>query len=255
MQTRIISGVIALIAFIAVLFLGPVAVRVALTLLAILGIYEMKRTIGTNFNLDFIVTALVVALTFFTILDQALAILFLYFLFCLIMSMIQKSRDIRLFLGNAFSVAYVTIPLFLLMRAIVYTPVPLGYLLIFLIAWGTDTIAYFSGSYFGSRLMAPVTSPKKTWEGAIGGTLGALILSLLFGIIFLDGVNILGLIVFSIVGSIVSQFGDLAISHLKRSAGIKDSGVFLPGHGGVLDRFDSVLAVTVVYYLFVLWVF
>ena len=99
MQTRIISGVIALIAFIAVLFLGPVAVRVALTLLAILGIYEMKRTIGTNFNLDFIVTALVVALTFFTILDQALAILFLYFLFCLIMSMIQKSRDIRLFLG------------------------------------------------------------------------------------------------------------------------------------------------------------
>lgn len=237
------------------LFLGGVAVRVALTLITLLGIYELKRAIGTNFNLDFIVTALVVALTFFTILDQAIAIVFLYLLFCLIMSMIQKGIDIRLFLGNAFSVVYVTLPMFLLMRSIVYTPVKLGYILIFLVAWGTDTIAYFAGSYFGQRKLAPITSPKKTWEGAIGGTLGAIILSSLFGIIFLDGVSLLGLIVFSLVGSIVSQLGDLALSHVKRSAGIKDSGTFLPGHGGVLDRFDSVFAVTMVYYLFVLWIY
>lgn len=255
MQTRIISGVVALIAFIVVLFLGPVAIRVALTLLALLGIYELKRMVGNNFNLDFIATALVVALAFFTVLDQAWALLFLYFLFCLIMSMIQKGVDYRLFLGNAFSTAYVAGPMFLLMRAILFSPVKYAYLLIFIIAWGSDTIAYFAGSYFGQRPMAPITSPKKTWEGAIGGTIGALILSLLIGLLLLDGVNLLALVVFSIVGSIVAQLGDLAISHLKRAVQIKDSGVFLPGHGGLLDRFDSVFAVTAVYYLFVLWLF
>jgi len=254
-QTRIISGVLALIAFIAVLYLGPVAIRVALTLLTLLGIYEMKRMIGNNFNLDFIVTALIVALTFFTVLDQALALLFLYFVFSLLMSMLQKGVDYRGFVGNVFSTAYVGIPMFLLMRAILFTPVPYAYLLIFIIAWGTDTIAYFAGSYFGSRPMAPITSPKKTWEGAIGGTIGALLIALLVGVILIDGINLLALVVFSIVGSIVAQLGDLAISHLKRTTEIKDSGVFLPGHGGLLDRFDSVFAVTAVYYLFVLWLF
>lgn len=255
MQTRIISGVVALIAFVVVLFLGPVAIRVAMTFLTLLGIYEMKRMVGNNFNLDLIATALVIGLTFFTVLDQALALLFLYLLFCLIMSMIQKGVDYRLFLGNAFSTVYVSVPMFLLMRAILFSPVKLSYLLIFLVAWGTDTVAYFAGSFFGQRPMAPITSPKKTWEGAIGGTLGALVLSLLFGVIFLKGINILALMVFAVVGSIVSQLGDLGVSHLKRAAGVKDSGVFLPGHGGLLDRFDSVFAVTAVYYLFILWLF
>jgi phosphatidate cytidylyltransferase len=255
MQTRIISAIVALIAFIVVLFLGPVAIRVALIFLTLLGIYELKRMIGNNFNLDFIATALVVALAFFTVLDQALALIFLYLLFCLIMSMIQKGVDFRGFIGNAFSTAYVAIPMFLLMRAILFSPVNLAYLLIFIIAWGTDTIAYFAGSFFGQRPLAPITSPKKTWEGAIGGTIGALILSLIFGLLVLDGVDLIALVVFSIVGSIVSQLGDVAISHLKRATGIKDSGVFLPGHGGLLDRFDSLFAVTAVYYLFILWLF
>jgi len=119
--------------------------------------------------------------------------------------------------------------------------------------FASDTMAYFVGRAWGRRQLAPRISPYKTWEGTIGGMVGAVIVSLLFvlptpfSLPFSSGQAILlGLLV-----SIFGQFGDLAKSLLKRSAGVKDSGNLLPGHGGVLDRTDSVVfAGVVVYYAF-----
>ncbi|MBR3599207.1 MAG: phosphatidate cytidylyltransferase, partial [Lachnospiraceae bacterium] len=122
--------------------------------------------------------------------------------------------------------------------------------LIFLTAFGTDIMAYFSGYAFGKHKLCPKISPKKTIEGSIGGILGSVILCGLFGYIVMPRLLVHCLII-GILGGVVSQFGDLTASIFKRKMGIKDYGNLIPGHGGILDRFDSVLftAPMVYYYI------
>lgn len=124
--------------------------------------------------------------------------------------------------------------------------------LVVLTAFGTDIMAYFSGFLFGKHKLCPKISPKKTIEGSIGGTLGSVILSGLFGYFFAPEILVHCLII-GVLGGIVSQFGDLTASIFKRKMGIKDYGNLIPGHGGILDRFDSVLFTgPMVYYYIVL---
>ncbi len=112
--------------------------------------------------------------------------------------------------------------------------------LIFIIAWSTDTFAYFAGLLFGKHKLAPIISPKKTIEGAIGGIVGCAVSTFIFSTIFIPEMANIS-ILFGIVGSMISQMGDLNASMIKRSNGIKDFGHIIPGHGGILDRFDSIL--------------
>ena len=125
--------------------------------------------------------------------------------------------------------------------------------LIFICSWGSDTSAYCVGLTIGKRKLAPVLSPKKSVEGAIGGVIGAALLSVLYGVAInhFAGAHV-SVIHFGIVGAVgsgVSQIGDLAASAVKRSHGIKDFGKLIPGHGGVLDRFDSVIFTAPIIYL------
>ena len=113
--------------------------------------------------------------------------------------------------------------------------------LIFIIAFMTDTFAYFAGYLFGKHKLIPEVSPKKTIEGSIGGILGSTICCLIFGYIF--KLDIVMMIVIGSIGSIIAQIGDLFASSIKRYVGIKDYGNLIPGHGGILDRFDSVILV------------
>jgi len=139
--------------------------------------------------------------------------------------------------------------------------------LIFISAWACDTCALFAGKFFGKRKLAPTLSPKKTVEGAIGGTLGACVIAGLFAYIastqFSDtfgGIGALAtemnLILMSAViggiGAIFAQMGDLTASAIKRYTGIKDYGKLIPGHGGILDRFDSVIFTAPIVYA-VVW--
>lgn len=116
--------------------------------------------------------------------------------------------------------------------------------------WSTDTFAYFVGMNFGKRKLAPVLSPNKSVEGAVGGVLGSVIASILIGYLNpqmpISGYAIVG----TLIGTI-GQIGDLAESALKRMAGVKDSGNIIPGHGGILDRFDSLLLTAPVAYYFI----
>jgi phosphatidate cytidylyltransferase len=116
-------------------------------------------------------------------------------------------------------------------------------LLLLLIVWAADTGAYFSGKTFGKRKLAPSISPGKTWEGLLGGLLTAPLVALL-AVHFMPiaSINPIWIILLSLVTGLVSVGGDLLISLHKRTSGFKDSGKLLPGHGGVLDRLDSLLA-------------
>ena len=116
-------------------------------------------------------------------------------------------------------------------------------LLAFLIAWGNDTFAYFVGVTLGRNKIWPRLSPKKTWEGTIAGWLGATLVSVL--VVYFSPLEapLWAAIVMGFVGGILAFFGDLSISMIKRQTGVKDSGYFFPGHGGMLDRLDSMLFV------------
>jgi len=128
-------------------------------------------------------------------------------------------------------------------------------LMVFVLTWAVDTGAYFSGRLFGNKKLAPSISPNKTWAGAIGGTLVTMLMAAaLYFTIAPDGIfvgGVIGAIILGFLIAISGQFGDLLASLLKRSANVKDSGNLLPGHGGVLDRFDSILltAPVAVYFL------
>lgn len=122
----------------------------------------------------------------------------------------------------------------------------------FLLTWAVDSGAYFCGLFFGRRHPWPYLSPRKTWAGAIGGVLGSLFVAVIIGPALLAGLNYSLLGMLAILVAVAGQAGDLIESGLKRLAGVKDSGWLLPGHGGILDRFDSLLLVApVVYYYLV----
>ncbi|AFM01396.1 MULTISPECIES: phosphatidate cytidylyltransferase [Desulfitobacterium] len=126
-------------------------------------------------------------------------------------------------------------------------------ILTFILVWATDTFAYLIGRVMGKRLLAPHVSPKKTIEGSLGG----LVFCILSGILawkIIGGAPFIAYIVLSIVVAVSAQIGDLFESALKRSANIKDSGKVIPGHGGILDRFDSLLFVIPIMYYWALFV-
>ena len=125
--------------------------------------------------------------------------------------------------------------------------------LVFLCSWGCDTCAYCAGVTLGKHKLAPVLSPKKSIEGAIGGVLGAALLGAIYAVAinrFAPGTDA-GVFAYALIcgiGGIISQVGDLAASAIKRNHDIKDYGKLIPGHGGILDRFDSVIFTAPVIY-------
>lgn len=160
--------------------------------------------------------------------EQVLSLFFGFFYTGLMISYIYQVRQLP---GGAFSVW-----------------------LIFIAAWGSDTCAYCVGMLIGKHKAFPVLSPKKTWEGCIGGVLGAALVAVLYCLAMNHWFNQeFSLLQFAVVcgcGAVISQIGDLAASAMKRNNEIKDYGKLIPGHGGVIDRFDSVIFVApIVYYL------
>jgi phosphatidate cytidylyltransferase len=130
-------------------------------------------------------------------------------------------------------------------------------LLVLAVAWMADTGAYFCGKFFGKNKLCPNVSPKKTVEGFFGGIIVSIISVLLIAMIFNNfifhekqKINYLLITIFGLIGSLISAFGDLCFSIIKRNFHVKDFGNAIPGHGGILDRFDSVIFVAPYAYLF-----
>ena len=237
----------------------------ALGLLAAIAAWEMLRAIGLHKKLCVLLPSCALAFVlpffthqhFFSANDQktyiqiiALAI-FAYLLYLAFVSVATKGsigfRNIAAcFMCVTYStVAFTSLGLLRYMTNGVYI-----FELVFVGAWVCDSFAYFTGMLFGKHKLIPELSPKKTVEGAIGGTVFAVIAFLLYGFI-IESVssleaNYLALAICGLVLAVVAQIGDLFASLIKRESGIKDYSRILPGHGGIMDRFDSVLAITTV---------
>ncbi len=112
---------------------------------------------------------------------------------------------------------------------------------VFLLVWAADTLAYYVGRSWGRRPLFPAVSPKKTWEGLIGGVTGAVLVAVLLKMLVLQEIPWALWGVFAVIAGLLAPLGDLAESRMKRSVGVKDSGSLLPGHGGMLDRVDALI--------------
>ena len=123
--------------------------------------------------------------------------------------------------------------------------IPLSLLIM---VWTIDTFAFMFGKTFGKRPLAPAISPKKTWEGAYGGFGGAVLAMVIMKLTMLPFLSWVDVFVLATIGGVAGQVGDLVQSRLKRICNVKDSGRFLPGHGGILDRIDGLILVVPLYY-------
>lgn len=255
LKTRVISGAILFVALIIVVLLGAWTLRSALAAVSVLMVIELFRAVRLR-NMLVVPAALFAAALAMDIIPARLfgTILCLYVI--LIMTMYLCMHNSLHIHHAAMAVLF---PLFVGMFLGCITKIRMltageyWVWLVFVGAWVSDVFAYFTGCYFGKTKLLEAVSPKKTVEGAVGGVLGAGIGFLLFSIFF--GANIgyvhpVGLFVCGIFAAASGQVGDLVASAIKRQYGIKDYGKIMPGHGGAMDRFDSVLFVAPVMYLY-----
>ncbi len=249
MRTRIISALVGTVVLLAVLFCPWVWVfGLVVAVAAGLATYELLNNTGIVKSKWMIwgsvifaaLETLLMSFAFYVRLRWTTLLIAVYGLFALVLFLIFRKS----FVWKGFGLTlYATIGFgavgCLRMVGLVYVLLPL------VIAWMSDTGAYFTGVCFGKHKMAPVISPKKTWEGFFGGWVISIGLTVLYGVIcnavMGSMFNLLLLAVTALVLAPLSVVGDLLASMVKRRTGIKDYGNIMPGHGGVMDRFDSVV--------------
>ena len=273
MLTRIFSGTIALAILIVLLLLPPYVLALTVLAASVIGLYEyshaMKRiNVRVDLPVSFIAALAIVGKAYGSTLPEkvfpnlttntnlnALAYIIIVYLFCRIIFQHQRFR-IEDMAYTLFGILYIP---FLLSFAVTTRNLEGGFMYIWLIIIGstvTDMFAYFIGVAFGKTKIVPQISPKKTVEGSIGGALGCMLVMILFSVLVINRFSATAIPVyhFAILGLLcgtVSQLGDWAASALKRTTGIKDFGKLIPGHGGIMDRVDSILFVSPLVYIYV----
>ena len=261
MKKRVIFGVVGLIFVLLALYrFPPIVLEAALAALSALATYELLGS--TRLVRDRVMLALAVlySLTYaFSLSTMAKAqpysamlshILLTVFLLALFARLLQKHATVGAQEAACAAFGGICLPYLLLSLIRIFQIPEIGPFLVLLplvAAWGSDTCALFAGILFGKHKLAPVVSPKKTVEGAVGGVVGATVIMLAVVAVFnrFTPVDIpfFAAAVLGAVGAVIGQLGDLTFSVIKRQTGIKDYGHIFPGHGGVLDRFDSVIFV------------
>lgn len=245
---RLSSAVIGLLLLIFIIAKGGYLLYFSLYIVSIIGLREFYKAIeNVKATPCYLVgylgtTGILLSFIFPNInLDLIFTIIILILLIIMVVHKGYSLKDISLTL---FGIIYIPFLLF----HIGYLDNTIFLYLIFIIAFGTDTFAYIIGNLFGKNKLSPTISPNKTIEGFIGGILGSVVLVVLYSMYF-KITPLWSMILLSILTSILSQLGDLAASKIKRITKIKDFGNIMPGHGGVLDRFDSIIfAAPIIYY-------
>jgi phosphatidate cytidylyltransferase len=257
MKQRVITAVIALLALMLVLFVVPPSVaQIVITAVILAGAWEWSAFFGTNGNgvrIGYVtgIGVLLAAVTFAPGVDASL-------LFKASMLWWFIALAWIFFYPTAISVAVkwlvgaiVLVPLYLAL-VMLYQAGPPVLLFALLVVWVADCGAFFAGKTMGRVKLAPSISPGKTWEGVIGGLIAVGLLTLVRSVWVETDLRVF--VPFCLAIACLSVIGDLTISMFKRNAGVKDSGTLFPGHGGVLDRIDSVAAAAPMFALGLAWV-
>lgn len=256
LKTRIISAVIGIPVLLFILYQGGLAWTALFVLLAVIALYEyldMMRKHGhipqflIAYGLLFLMLFREQAAQYF--LPLLMVIIMLIVLECVLMYPKFSLEDIAINFLGAFYIGFLFS--FALLMKTIQQPFYVM-LLVLLVTWGSDIGGYLFGRLWGKNKMAPLLSPNKTWAGAAGGLVLASAVAVAFACFFpLDGLTVGQILVMAVLGSAAAQLGDLFESGMKRYFGVKDSGNIIPGHGGVLDRFDSFMLVLPVIYYFI----
>lgn len=284
---RFRSSVILMAVAITAMVLGSYTLFGVIVLITMIGLMELYRVVGVNKSKAGAVGYIIAFLYFLRIFFQYFIIPDLNIIdlmsenkICFNLWINSFAIIIALLIILALAVYVLTFPKYnseqitMVVFGFFYVVMPLMYIfqtrqlsggeyavwLIFIGSWGSDTMAYVVGRKIGKTKIAPKLSPKKSLEGLIGGIVGAALIGVIFAIIFKSQLEesfsnpILLFGLTGAIGSVVSQIGDMAASAIKRNKGIKDYGTLIPGHGGILDRFDSVIFIAPIVY-FMLTVF
>lgn len=251
---RSLSGLVYVSLIVSAIIIGGAYFMVVFGLLVGLTLFEFHRLTGKQGSVDalqilsaiFGVILFVVASRISMFSPFFLLVFLLGFVVCCIVELFRntpaRTDNIAYFLLGQ---VYITMPICLMYEILSYNYIVL--LALFVIIWASDTFAYLAGSLFGKHKLSPSISPNKSWEGVVGGLIGALLTALVFYLTVSDptaceiSVSFIRWLIFAVVIVVFGTLGDLLESLLKRTVGVKDSGHIMPGHGGLLDRLDSVI--------------
>lgn len=262
-KTRLLSGIVLVIIALVTIISGGYLLWGTLFLVSLIGLTELYRAAGVQdkgFSLLALTGALGVASYYLLLLFGLEAYSMMDMIFILIVLLAVYVFSYPKYHADQVMAAFF---------GVIYVSVLLSYIyltrnlkggaflvwLIFLCSWGCDTCAYCVGVLIGKHKMAPKLSPKKSIEGAVGGVVGAALLAIIYGFVFKDAMGCTTQTIWFMagicaVGALISMVGDLTASAIKRNYEIKDYGKLIPGHGGILDRFDSVIfTAPIIFYL------
>ena len=262
-KTRLLSGILLVIIALLTIVTGGDVLFGTILLISLIGMTEIYKVLEIQ-KKELGIVGYLAAIAYFALIRfgltewvTALGIAFLILIMAVYVFTYPKFRSEHVTLAF-FGLFYVA---FMLSYVYQIRMLPQGAFivwLVFICSWGSDTCAYCVGMLLGKHKMAPKLSPKKSIEGAIGGVVGAALLGAVYAAIMnrtMVGANA-GVIQYAIicaVGALISMVGDLAASAIKRNHDIKDYGRLIPGHGGILDRFDSVIfTAPIIYYMAVM---
>lgn len=261
-KTRLLSGIVLVIIALITISSGGFLLWGTLYLISLIGLYELYRVMKIEKGILGIVGYLLATMYYLSLLlkwnmDPMMFVIAALVLVMTVYVCFFPKYGTEQVMTAFFGVFYVAVMLSYIYRTRILTDGLFLVGLVFLCSWGCDTCAYCVGMLIGKHKMAPKLSPKKSVEGGIGGILGAALIAVLYALAINHwadaGVSVTSFAVIGAVGGAISQIGDLAASAIKRNHNIKDYGKLIPGHGGILDRFDSIIfTAPIIYYLCVL---
>jgi len=259
MLKRVVSSIIGAPLLIGFVLLGGVYLEIGVLLLTIIGLYEFYAAFKSK-NIHPIkwvgyLATILIYLGYYFEFSLTLQLVTTCVVFVLLVyNMLGKHNHLLASAVTVFGMLYIT---YFFYHIIMISDLDSNFFIwyIFILAWANDTCAYFVGVKFGSKKILPSVSPNKTVEGALGGIIGSTIASCVYAYHFNQDFFLFA-IYLGVFGSIVAMAGDFVASKIKRQLDVKDFGNIIPGHGGILDRFDSILfTAPLVYYFMILYGF
>jgi len=263
MKTRVLSAIVMLAIFIPLLIIGNTPFSILMTLLAVVGFYELIRVRETKKQFPQLIKIIAYLMViFFTIFNfdsvqfmnvvdfRIISLIIFIFLSPMVLLNDTKKYNLNdalfiigslLFIGMSFNLIIIT------------RNFDIHYIIYLLIVTSiTDTFAYITGNLIGRTKLSPKISPKKSWEGLIGGSIAGVIAAVVFFITVINpNISLVLIILITLLLTLLGQLGDLIFSSIKRYYNVKDFSELIPGHGGILDRFDSMIFVVLGFVLFV----